>query len=122
MSSGDKPGTSFQKTPHAYEERSQWGGERGGQWKGHGGERKGNGLGFSPEQEHTLEAFTSLLQAVILREVSGECFSRIFISSQGVPFGGHSLFGLVDVRAADFSHCSRSWSCLPGFLLFWVWN
>ena len=38
-----------------------------------------------------LEAFLSFLQARILGEVSGESFSRIFISSPAVPFQVHGL-------------------------------
>ena len=53
------------------------------------GEDEGNGEGYSPEGEHVhwalfLEALFSLLQAGILGEVSGEGFSRIFISSPAV--------------------------------------
>ena len=59
------------------------------------GEWKGNGAGFSPEGEHTgwvlcLE-FLCLLQAGNLGEVSGEGFSKIFISSPGVSFQRHGL-------------------------------
>ena len=42
-----------------------------------------------------LEAFISLLQAGILGEVSGEDFSKIFISSPGAPFQGHGLHPLT---------------------------
>ena len=38
-----------------------------------------------------LEAFLSFLQAGILGEVPGEAFSRIFVSSPGVPFQDHGL-------------------------------
>ena len=58
-------------------------------------EVKGMGVGCSPEGELSwvlcLEAFNSFLQAEILGEVSGEVFSRIFISSPGVPVQGHGL-------------------------------
>ena len=40
-----------------------------------------------------------LLQAGNIGEVSGEDFSRIFISSPGVPFQGHGLARLVIARA-----------------------
>ena len=54
-------------------------------------EGTGNGAGCSPDGDHAchilcLKAFISLLQAGILREAAGEGFSRIFISSPGVPF------------------------------------
>ena len=60
-------------------------------------EGKGSGVGCSPEGESStgvvlcLQAFSSLLQAGILGEVSGEGFSSIFISSQGLPFQGPGL-------------------------------
>ena len=56
-----------------------------------GEEGKGKGTGCSPEGEHAcwvfcLESFLSFLQAEVLEEVSGKAFSRIIISSPGVPF------------------------------------
>ena len=59
-------------------------------------ERKENGAGHSPEGECTLwvlplEVFLSLLHMGVLGEVSGESFSRLFISFPGVPFQGHGL-------------------------------
>ena len=63
-------------------------------------------------------AFTSLLQAGILGEVSGEGFSGIFISSPGLPFQGPGLHRLVS-----------SWATAVGpgmahllLLLFWAWS
>ena len=72
--------------------RKKWGKkERNGEKK------KGKGTGScSPEGEHIcwdlyLEAFISFLKAGILGEASGKGFSRIFISSPGVPYQDHGL-------------------------------
>ena len=48
------------------------------------GEEEGTGKGVSCVL--CLEAFISFLPAGILEEVTGEGFSRIFISVPGVPF------------------------------------
>ena len=71
-------------------------GKKVGRVGGSGAGGKGNGTGCFPEGVNRgwvlcLEAFFSLLQAGILGEVSGEGFSRIFISSPGVSFQGHGL-------------------------------
>ena len=61
-----------------------------------GEEGQGSGAGRSPKGECMpwvlcLEAFIPFLQVGILGEVSGVGFSRICISSPGVPSQGHGL-------------------------------
>ena len=88
---------------------------------GWGEEGKGNGEGCSQEGEFMcwvlcFEAFISFLQMRILGEVSRERFSRIFISSQGLPFQGHDLHWLVTDKAGDLQSfqlvlASPTWFC-----------
>ena len=58
------------------------------------GKKGKNGEGCSPEGAYSgsfaIKLF-SLLQVGTLEEVSGEGFSRVFISSPGGPFQGHGL-------------------------------
>ena len=62
-----------------------------------GSSEKGKGVMWAVPKGRTLKlgplscAFISFLQAGIVGEVSGESFSRIFISSPGVSFQGHDL-------------------------------
>ena len=101
--------------------------------KGVGEEGKGNETVYSPEGQCVhwilcLEVFISLFKAGILGEISGAGFSRISISSPGVPFQGHGLHWLIRdrarglwslllVQASDFSRKPHLF-----FLLFWVWS
>ena len=85
-------------------------------------EGKGNGIGCSPEGEHTpwvlcLEACISLLQAGISGEVSGG-FSRYSSVLQVRPPRAVVSTDWSVTGQGGFSHCNWFWYRPPGFAAF----